>query len=149
MSTYSFSYFILFFFFFFFQAEDGIRDRTVTGVQTCALPISWVACAAELGACPALGQTCAGAPSSSDAGTSLARDGLGRVTLTPPVPNVAMVSPACSGELPRRATTRVPALSMASGADESRCAQRRHHFCHHEWQPSEADEHKTCRTQSG
>src|SRR2546427_7405777 len=28
------------FFFFFFQAEDGIRDLTVTGVQTCALPIS-------------------------------------------------------------------------------------------------------------
>src|SRR6202047_4507259 len=25
---------------FFFQAEDAIRDRTVTGVQTCALPIS-------------------------------------------------------------------------------------------------------------
>src|SRR5207245_8673521 len=29
----------VFFFFFFFQAEDGIRDATVTGVQTCALPI--------------------------------------------------------------------------------------------------------------
>src|SRR5438132_3684844 len=28
------------FFFFFFQAEDGIRDHCVTGVQTCALPIS-------------------------------------------------------------------------------------------------------------
>src|SRR6266511_5203100 len=28
------------FFFFFFQAEDGIRDFHVTGVQTCALPIS-------------------------------------------------------------------------------------------------------------
>src|SRR5699024_11478164 len=27
------------FLFFFFQAEDGIRDRNVTGVQTCALPI--------------------------------------------------------------------------------------------------------------
>src|SRR5699024_12166664 len=27
-------------FLFFFQAEDGIRDRNVTGVQTCALPIS-------------------------------------------------------------------------------------------------------------
>src|SRR5207249_8116773 len=27
-------------FIFFFQAEDGIRDRNVTGVQTCALPIS-------------------------------------------------------------------------------------------------------------
>src|SRR5438132_8740681 len=32
---------ISFFFFFFFQAEDGIRDHCVTGVQTCALPI-WV-----------------------------------------------------------------------------------------------------------
>src|SRR5207248_5703476 len=31
---------LLFCVFFFFQAEDGIRDRTVTGVQTCALPIS-------------------------------------------------------------------------------------------------------------
>src|SRR5437764_4349054 len=29
-------------FFFFFQAEDGIRDTSVTGVQTCALPISAV-----------------------------------------------------------------------------------------------------------
>src|SRR5260370_21401870 len=28
------------YFFFFFQAEDGIRDSSVTGVQTCALPIS-------------------------------------------------------------------------------------------------------------
>src|SRR5437660_7897895 len=33
-----YSYFFLFFFFF-FQAEDGIRDGHVTGVQTCALPI--------------------------------------------------------------------------------------------------------------
>src|SRR5687768_17964701 len=30
----------VFLFFFFFQAEDGIRDVAVTGVQTCALPIS-------------------------------------------------------------------------------------------------------------
>src|SRR2546430_8749579 len=35
----------LYAFFFFFQAEDGIRDLTVTGVQTCALPIS--ACHSE------------------------------------------------------------------------------------------------------
>src|SRR5437763_17131533 len=40
-------------FFFFFQAEDGIRDTSVTGVQTCALPISvfdkvenWRSCSA-------------------------------------------------------------------------------------------------------
>src|SRR5687767_15339836 len=31
-------YYVLYFFF--FQAEDGIRDKLVTGVQTCALPIS-------------------------------------------------------------------------------------------------------------
>src|SRR5437763_17062245 len=30
---------MILFFFFFFQAEDGIRDTSVTGVQTCALPI--------------------------------------------------------------------------------------------------------------
>src|SRR2546430_8855701 len=34
-------------FFFFFQAEDGIRDLTVTGVQTCALPISLVGASAS------------------------------------------------------------------------------------------------------
>src|SRR5256886_6169382 len=33
------SYVVIGLFFFFFQAEDGIRDLTVTGVQTCALPI--------------------------------------------------------------------------------------------------------------
>ena len=33
---------VVFFFFFFFQAEDGIRDYKVTGVQTCALPISMI-----------------------------------------------------------------------------------------------------------
>src|SRR5206468_9546753 len=33
--------FTRFFFSFFFQAEDGIRDLIVTGVQTCALPISY------------------------------------------------------------------------------------------------------------
>src|SRR5699024_12025237 len=40
--------------FFFFQAEDGIRDRNVTGVQTCALPIcypmeSWLAIITDVG----------------------------------------------------------------------------------------------------
>src|SRR2546422_6586828 len=39
--TFSFSLcsMLLFILFFFFQAEDGIRDVAVTGVQTCALPI--------------------------------------------------------------------------------------------------------------
>src|SRR5476649_662795 len=37
-------------FFFFFQAEDGIRDHCVTGVQTCALPICNAAALAYLDA---------------------------------------------------------------------------------------------------
>src|SRR5256886_7820746 len=37
--------------FFFFQAEDGIRDLTVTGVQTCALPISNLLIASPLYLC--------------------------------------------------------------------------------------------------
>src|SRR5690348_17647776 len=41
--TYIFLFFVVYIsvcsFFFFFQAEDGIRDGRVTGVQTCALPI--------------------------------------------------------------------------------------------------------------
>src|SRR2546427_7575687 len=36
---------------FFFQAEDGIRDLTVTGVQTCALPISFGVGANSTGPC--------------------------------------------------------------------------------------------------
>src|SRR5438552_18994182 len=38
--------------FFFFQAEDGIRDDLVTGVQTCALPILAQALAARQGSSP-------------------------------------------------------------------------------------------------
>src|SRR2546425_7497849 len=40
LSSFTFSCLIVFLIFFFFQAEDGIRDKLVTGVQTCALPIS-------------------------------------------------------------------------------------------------------------
>src|SRR2546422_8387671 len=44
-------------YFFFFQAEDGIRDVAVTGVQTCALPISspGLAPSAHSTACPSPG----------------------------------------------------------------------------------------------
>src|SRR3989475_3071573 len=41
--------YLLLCFFFFFQAEDGIRDLTVTGVQTCALPISLIGAASVAG----------------------------------------------------------------------------------------------------
>src|SRR2546430_8464188 len=45
--------------FFFFQAEDGIRDLTVTGVQTCALPIYMRAIADGCPACEEVGATVA------------------------------------------------------------------------------------------
>src|SRR2546426_8959552 len=43
--------------FFFFQAEDGIRDYKVTGVQTCALPISSTAIdrVEPMRSCPSVG----------------------------------------------------------------------------------------------
>src|SRR5260370_26817315 len=46
--------------FFFFQAEDGIRDSSVTGVQTCALPIyswriRWRKCSEDFADCDAVG----------------------------------------------------------------------------------------------
>src|SRR5438034_10701552 len=47
--------------FFFFQAEDGIRDHCVTGVQTCALPISraaWRTCSHAARAPPRSGRRC-------------------------------------------------------------------------------------------
>src|SRR5438132_14058852 len=46
----------VFFFFFFFQAEDGIRDHCVTGVQTCALPISSGAIAESRGGAGEVGR---------------------------------------------------------------------------------------------
>src|SRR5438309_9602015 len=46
--------------FFFFQAEDGIRDGTVTGVQTCALPI-WSSIAHE----GARGSSCGALPTAN------------------------------------------------------------------------------------
>src|SRR6266481_8260585 len=66
-------------FFFFFQAEDGIRDGTVTGVQTCALPIScWTIQQAPFSATPSsAGRTqkstsCRSCGSDTDARSTLA-----------------------------------------------------------------------------
>src|SRR5687768_18572112 len=66
-------------FLFFFQAEDGIRDVAVTGVQTCALPISagnagapYAAHAAP--AFPAVGNARVRAPSSLEIGRASCRE---------------------------------------------------------------------------
>src|SRR5579875_898420 len=52
---------IILVFFFFFQAEDGIRDHCVTGVQTCALPISGYDPAAAAERALAVGEPALGA----------------------------------------------------------------------------------------
>src|SRR3712207_7310063 len=51
--------------FYFFQAEDGIRDIGVTGVQTCALPISQQTLEQFFRLCDAAGQRCAFGPDSA------------------------------------------------------------------------------------
>src|SRR6267378_5660121 len=60
-------------FFFFFQAEDGIRDLYVTGVQTCALPISSSprclpsnAASRPIGPAPVISTRCGGASTRSE-----------------------------------------------------------------------------------
>src|SRR5689334_24573250 len=74
--------FCVFFFFFFFQAEDGIRDGTVTGVQTCALPIFPRAGAASREGIPARGslgqESLPGSPHRPEEAANQLPDGLVR-----------------------------------------------------------------------
>src|SRR6266516_6972142 len=75
--------------FFFFQAEDGIRDRTVTGVQTCALPITAVAgfgCSLPNGSVTAY--------DASALSTVGRLNEIGTVFLSAPVPYAVSVDPA-------------------------------------------------------
>src|SRR5687768_18077589 len=63
-------------FFFFFQAEDGIRDVAVTGVQTCALPICSHSCCQLSTRFPA-------AEKSKISGPMLSEQSSGRAALAP------------------------------------------------------------------
>src|SRR5260370_41517379 len=58
---------IFFIFFFFFQAEDGIRDSSVTGVQTCALPIFQVYLSCDADEASGSGRPSKLEPNSADA----------------------------------------------------------------------------------
>src|SRR6266496_411549 len=91
------------YFFFFFQAEDGIRYLYVTGVQTCALPISsgwapWTAASAAFPATPAS----AFAPTRT-ASASFARHGVGATE-----PRITRACRICPPEIVRftHASTR-------------------------------------------
>src|SRR5690348_17534209 len=84
---------------FFFQAEDGIRDGRVTGVQTCALPIS--APAADRRSAPAGAPACGSSPACC-----------GRIARPP-----ASRSPPPAGDRADRKSTRLnsshPSISYA------------------------------------
>src|SRR5258708_17422859 len=69
------------FLFFFFQAEDGIRDDLVTGVQTCALPILMTSLAFILGCVPLAIATGASANSRHSIGTGVIGGMLGATVI--------------------------------------------------------------------
>src|SRR2546422_6618851 len=73
--------------FFFFQAEDGIRDVAVTGVQTCALPISL--------------DSFAPVSSSAPIGTALRNDSMARRRLPW---SASIRSSECAASLDRKST---------------------------------------------
>src|SRR2546425_6257562 len=84
-------------FFFFFQAEDGIRDKLVTGVQTCALPIS--------GAMPRM----AGPGGGKDAAARGTNDEAVEVTLTPEAVERTSIKAVVVRSGPAMSTVTVPA----------------------------------------
>src|SRR5205807_8808248 len=85
--TYLFTFFI-----FFFQAEDGIRDYKVTGVQTCALPI-YIASILIIGAGPiVIGQACEFDYSGTQACKALKAEGY-RIVLVNSNPATIMTDP--------------------------------------------------------
>src|SRR5712692_11466386 len=91
-------------FFFFFQAEDCIRDGTVTGVQTCALPIS-----GTVHRFASLFKKRAGAPGQTPARDTPAHSTLFVKGLKKPQPFTLMVTGSASSNL-----SGVSALSLMS-----------------------------------
>src|SRR6266496_1616531 len=110
--------------FFFFQAEDGIRDLYVTGVQTCALPIS----RRRAGETPGPGAAVSGGTRGSGGRARLRQAGRGAVR--------AVRAPACRERLGRAGASRRasrrdrggsedPAPGDAPGDRGGSCAARR------------------------
>src|SRR2546427_1792440 len=127
--------FVVFVCFFFFQAEDGIRDLTVTGVQTCALPISVARLSAPLGRLIALRRLGAGAEKEllHLPFEELARLGLDRREAIFVDEHRLMVQPARPGFL-RHALVDPPAeLTGIGGAIEAWGLALEEHTLHHAW----------------
>src|SRR2546429_1325232 len=82
--------------FFFFQAEDGIRDVAVTGVQTCALPISQ---RKPLSPCLEALPRHAAASLSEDPGEELASPDVRAIPTARPCPSPGSRSPPQNGRI--------------------------------------------------
>src|SRR5258707_9907483 len=89
--------------FFFFQAEDGIRDIGVTGVQTCALPSSRRTCAAPGGCC------------GPGARTWSARRSTATGSPTGPYPPRSAKPPPRPASTPTGSSSSAPSASSAAG----------------------------------
>src|SRR2546421_1741980 len=96
--------------FFFFQAEDGIRDLIVTGVQTCALPI-----------CGASGRH----PTASSPSTTVSRSG------PPPADRVAARRATIACRTSARSKNRSPPCTTYGRSEERRVGKE----CRSRWSP--------------
>src|SRR6266446_6202552 len=113
-----------YFFFFFFQAEDGIRDYKVTGVQTCALPISG---RAGDDAPLAAGRDRLGDDRARGAGgTHRDRCAAAVVGHHHAAPRVVRAQPARRRKRTLRRRGRTPAAARRDGARRRGAAPRRH-----------------------
>src|SRR2546422_10864745 len=107
--------------FFFFQAEDGIRDVAVTGVQTCALPISHSEHAYRTTA-----RICSGVAASPNAGMSRERPNAAPPCATMPTQRssvsavLALQSFRSAGGTSRRGVVAVGAAAPAPAAGAPR-----------------------------
>src|SRR6266508_2134966 len=102
---------------FFFQAEDGIRDGHVTGVQTCALPICLLLEAVRLG-----GQTAARASGRTTAAAEECEEAIAR--RVPPERALLRVEEVHQGGAERHEPQRAHAcISPFRSRDGPRCTQ--------------------------
>src|SRR5207247_5049052 len=106
--------------FFFFQAEDGIRDPLVTGVQTCALPIS---AKSKSAACAPLPP--AAAP--SQAGDNAAPPARTTRPTAPPAPSPPEIWLAASSSCTAQSQSSSPGSSVSSlrHSNLTGCGKRR------------------------
>src|SRR5256885_4010208 len=105
--------------FFFFQAEDGIRDYKVTGVQTCALPICGMRGVPQ-------NSLCASRAAQTTAASQMTKQACPSAGLPPRIPPNAGVGRRgeAGGSQQPTANSQQPALSIRSASNGGRAKRR-------------------------